>query len=210
MSASLPRLPVSRRWWLALAGLLVAATPGPLLAEADRWVIDPEHFAVGFLVDHAGYARVLGMFLEAEGEFIFDPDRRHLEGGHFVVDTASVFTNHDERDNHLRSDDFLNVEEYPQMRFTATGYQPTGGNTGRLSGNLELLGETRPLRLDVTINKVGRYPFPLGGLFGRPYVLGASMRGHFDRSDFGMTYGLTRDIVGDKVELIIEFEAQRQ
>ena len=197
---------------LLLGGLLATAfaLPAQALADADHWVIDPDHFAVGFMVDHAGYAKVLGMFLEAEGEFTFDPDSGELEGGYFVVQTDSVFTNHEERDDHLRSDDFLNVEDYPEMRFTATRYQPTGENTGRLSGGLELLGETRTIHLDVTINKVGRYPFPLGGLFGRPYVLGASMRGSFNRSDFGMTYGLTRDIVGDEVELIIEFEAQRQ
>ncbi|WP_017925932.1 YceI family protein [Thioalkalivibrio sp. HL-Eb18] len=195
---------------LLLAVLLALALPVSALAQADRWEIDPEHFAVGFLVDHAGFAKVLGMFLEAEGEFTFDPQTRELREGYFVVQTDSVFTNHEERDDHLRSDDFLNVAEYPEMRFTATQYEPTGDDTGRLTGDLELLGETRPVTLDVTINKVGRYPFPLGGMFGRPYVLGASMRGSFDRSDFGMTYGLTRDIVGDEVELIIEFEAQRQ
>lgn len=195
---------------LFLAGLLALALPVSALAQPDRWEIDPEHFAVGFLVDHAGYAKVLGMFLEAEGEFTFDPQTRELREGYFVVQTDSVFTNHEERDDHLRSDDFLNVAEYPEMRFTATQYEPTGDDTGRLTGDLELLGETRPVTLDVTINKVGRYPFPLGGMFGRPYVLGASMRGSFDRSEFGMTYGLTRDIVGDEVELIIEFEAQRQ
>ncbi|WP_028491766.1 YceI family protein [Thioalkalivibrio sp. ALE19] len=196
---------------LAATALLSLASvlPGTSLAM-DEWEIDTEHFAVGFLVDHAEFARVLGMFLEAEGSFMFDPDTGELGEGHFVVQTDSVFTNHQERDDHLRSDDFLDVENHPEMRFTATDYEPTGESSGQLTGDLELLGETRPITLDVTINKVGRYPFPLGGIFSRPYVLGASMRGEFQRSDFGMDYGLIRNIVGDTVELIIEFEAQRQ
>lgn len=195
--------------WLALLLLLLA--PGPATSNVDHWVIDPEHFAVAFLVDHAGYAATLGLFLEAEGEFRFDPEDYRLESGSFVVQTGSVFTNHDERDEHLRSEDFLDVARHPEMRFEATSWERTGDEVGRLHGQLELLGERRPLVLETRINKVERYPMPLGGIFGRPYVLGASMRGAFNRSDFGMTYGLRpREFVGDRVELIIEFEAQRQ
>ena len=201
--------PVRAARWLAFLFLLLA--PGPVASDVDHWVIDPDHFAVAFLVDHAGYAATLGLFLEAEGEFRFDPEDYRLESGSFVVQTGSVFTNHDERDQHLRSEDFLDVENHPEMRFEATSWERTGDEGGRLHGQLELLGERRPLVLETRINKVDRYPFPLGGIFSRPYVLGASMRGAFNRSDFGMNYGLRPlEIVGDRVELIIEFEAQRQ
>lgn len=201
--------PVRMAMRLGLVLLLLA--PASAISDVEHWVIDPEHFAVAFLVDHAGYAATLGLFLEAEGEFRFDPDGHRLDGGSFIIQTGSVFTNHDARDEHLRSEDFLDVENYPEMRFEATRWERTGEEVGRLHGQLELLGERRPLVLETRINKVDRYPLPLGGLFSRPYVLGASMRGAFNRSDFGMTYGLRPgEIVGDRVELIIEFEAQRQ
>ena len=197
----------------ARAGLVLAlllALPGAVQADMDHWEIDQEHFAVGFLVDHSGFARVLGMFLRAEGHFFHNPETMEIGGGEWIIHTDSVFTNHAERDEHLRGADFLDVERYPRMVFVPQIWEATGDGEGRLHGTLELLGQIRPVTLDARINRIGRYPFPLGGLFSRPQVLGASIRGTINRSEWGMTYGLSRGLVGDEIDLILEFEAQRR
>ncbi len=189
--------------------LLVLAPPAAQ-AEPARYQIDPDHLSIGFLVDHIGYARTLGLFRKAEGAFTFDEQSGELTDLKVTVDTASVFTNQQKRDDHLRSADFLNSKEFPQMVFTAQSARRTGDKTFQIAGQLELLGKTRPLTLEATWNKSGEYPFG-GGLLGtKPYVMGVSARGTITRSAYGMNYAVDNGWVGDEVELIIEFEARRQ
>ena len=131
----------------ALACLLAVALPGfaphAVQAEPARYEIDPDHLSIGFLVDHIGYARTLGMFRKAEGAFDFDEQTGELSDVKVVVDTASVFSNHKKRDEHLRSADFLNSKEFPEMVFTAESARRTGETTFVIPGQLELLGKTR-------------------------------------------------------------------
>ncbi len=183
--------------------LALAATNA--LAEAKRYEIDPDHLGIGFLVEHVGYSRVLGMFLTASGSYTFDESTGELSDLVVSIDTESVFSNHKARDEHLRSPDFLNSAEFPEMVFRAASVQPVEGRRYRIEGELELLGQSKPVTLDATWNKSGEYPFG-----GNPYVMGVSARGSFLRSAFGMTYSVDNGWVGDEVELIIEFEARRQ
>jgi polyisoprenoid-binding protein YceI len=192
----------------ALLGLGPGA-PGAR-AEPARYEIDPDHLSIGFLVDHVGYAKVLGLFRKAEGSYTFDEATEELSDLRVVVDTASVYTNHQKRDEHLRSADFLNSAEFPEMIFTAAGARRQGEREFVIEGELELLGRKRPLTLQATWNKSAEYPFG-GGLFGgKPYAMGVSARGSFQRSAHGMTYSVDNGWVGDTVELIVEFEARRQ
>jgi len=174
-------------------------------AEAKRYEIDPDHLSIGFLVEHVGYSKVLGMFLTAQGSFSFDEETGELTDLVVSIDTSSVFTNHQKRDEHLRSPDFLNSTEFPNMAFRAATAETVEGRRYEIEGELELLGQTKPVTLDGTWNKSGEYPFA-----GSPYVMGVSARGSFLRSAFGMTYSVDNGWVGDEVTLIIEFEAQRQ
>lgn len=105
----------------------------------------------------------------------------------------------------MRKKDFLWAEEHPVIRFTGTGAKPTGERTGIVSGDLTIRGVTRPVTLDVTWNRSGRYPFG-----DKHYAIGISARTTVKRSDFGMTYALEGDMVGDDVEILLEFEAIRQ
>ena len=194
---------------LSAAVLLLAAWAAPQAAP-ERYEIDPDHLSIGFLVDHVGYAKVLGMFRKAEGSFTFDESTGELGDLRVVIDTASVFSNHQRRDDHLRSADFLNSAEFPKMTFTAARAMPIAGRNYRIEGELELLGRKGPVTLEATWNKSGEYPFG-GGLLGRkPYVMGISARGSFKRSAYGMTYSVDNGWVGDEVELIIELEAKRK
>lgn len=190
-----------------LAGSFVLATliPGAAArAEPADFALDPAHTSIGFLVSHINYADVLGMFLESEGSFVFDEEAGTVSDIRIVINTESVFTNHEARDDHLRSPDFLNADEFPEMVFEADEAVAVGDGTGVVRGTLELLGETRPMELTLTFAGSGDYPFG-----DEHYAVGVSARGSFLRSEYGMTYGVSGDLVGDEVELIIEFEGIR-
>jgi polyisoprenoid-binding protein YceI len=157
-----------------------------------------------FLVDHLGYAKVLGMFRAARGSYSFDEATATLANVRIEVDTQSVFSNYAKRDQHLKSADFLNAAEFPRMVFTAPAARRTGDRSFEIAGQLELVGRSRPLMLTATWNKSG--PSPID----RSYVMGVSARGSFKRSSYGMNYGVDNGWVGDEVPLIIEFEAKRK
>ena len=192
---------------LALLFTLVLTTLAPQQAQAvpARYEIDSEHLSIGFLVEHIGYGKVLGMFRKASGHYDFDETTGALTNVDVSIDTASVFTNHEKRDEHLRGSDFLDSDEFPRMRFTADRARRTGERAFLVEGRLQLLGKTRPVTLRATWNKSAEYP-----LGDRAYVMGVSLRGSFERSAFGMTYAVANGWVGDEVELIIEFEARRR
>ncbi len=184
-----------------IAWLLAAA---PAQAQPARYELDPEHLTVAFLVDHVGYAKVLGMFRAARGSYSFDEATATLADVRIEVDTQSVFSNYAKRDQHLKSADFFNTAEFKSMVFTATGARRTGERSFELAGQLELLGRTQPLTLTATWNKSGASPID------KTYVMGVSVRGSFKRSSYGMNYAVANGWVGDEVALIIEFEAKRK
>jgi polyisoprenoid-binding protein YceI len=190
-----------------LAVALACLAGGTAVAQPARFEIDPEHLSIGFLVSHIGYADVLGMFRAASGSYSYDEQGGVLSDIRIQVDTASVFTNHRKRDDHLKGPDFLNSSEFPKMTFTAAGARRTGDKTFEVSGNLELLGRSLPMTLQATMNKLAEYEL---GTFRKPYVMGVSARGKFKRSAYGMSYGIDNGWVGDDVSLMIEFEARRR
>ena len=189
----------------ALAVLLTAALPQGAQAASAKYELDPAHMTIGFLVSHIGFAKTFGLFREASGSFVFDEEALTVSDIEVVVQTDSVWTNHKKRDDHLRNSDFLNTGKFPEMTFVGTSAEQTGERSGKITGNLTLLGETHPLTLDVTWNKSGAYPFG-----DKHYAIGLSARGTLKRSLYGMTYAVAGDIVGDEVELIIEIEGIRQ
>jgi polyisoprenoid-binding protein YceI len=191
---------------LALCAHLLAAAPAQ--AQAARYELDPDHITVAFLVDHIGYAKVLGMFRSARGSYRFDEATATLSEVRIEVETASVFSNQRKRDDHLKGPDFLNSGEFPRMVFTAASAKRTGERTFEVAGQLELLGKSQPLTLQATWNKSAESP--MGGPLRKPYVMGVSARGSFKRSAYGMNYAVANGWVGDEVPLIIEFEAVRQ
>jgi polyisoprenoid-binding protein YceI len=175
------------------------------VAAPARYVLDPDHMSIGFLISHVGFEKLLGMFREAHGTFVFDEQKPAVSDIDVTIKTASVFTNHDERDEHLRKPDFLWAEKYPEITFRGTSAEHTGPRTGKVSGDLTIRGVTKPVTLDVVWNKSGQYPF--GDMH---YATGISARAKIKRSNFGMTYAVDSGLVGDEVEIILEFEAIRQ
>ena len=208
------RLESGRTWFvrgLCTALLSVLTGFGPAArAEPARYEIDPEHLSIGFLVDHIGYGKVLGMFRKAGGSYRFDEASGEMSDLEVLIDSDSVFTNHRKRDEHLRGADFLNAREFPQLVFRAGKAERIGDRRYRLAGQLELLGTSSPVTLEATWNKSAEYPFGGGVFGGKPYVMGVSARGSFKRGAHGMNYALDNGWVGDEIELIIEFEARQQ
>jgi polyisoprenoid-binding protein YceI len=188
---------------ILFATLLLVASSGRAAGEPVRYELDAEHTTVAFLVEHIGYAKTLGQFRGASGDFTFDAESGALSGMRIVVATATVDTHHEARDQHLKSADFLDSGRHPTMTFTASGAEPSGERTFAVAGELTLLGRTQPLILNATLNKIA--PYPIGD---RAEVIGVSARGLLKRSEFGMTYGVADGLVGDEVEIIIEIEAR--
>jgi polyisoprenoid-binding protein YceI len=188
-----------------IAGAAVTMLVGsPALAEPHRYELDPEHTTIAFMVEHLGYADTLGLFLTFEGGFTYDTETQDLSDVIITVQTASVESFNKARDGHVRSKDFLNVEAFPVMTFTATSGTPTSETKGTVEGELNLLGQSHPLTLDVTLHKAANYPFGHGR-----FTLGISARGTVKRSAYGMTYAVENGFVGDDVQLILETEAMR-
>jgi polyisoprenoid-binding protein YceI len=188
---------------LAAAALFIS----PVKAEPADWQIDAEHFSIAFAVAHIDYQQQLGLFLEAEGSFRYDPQTREFFSGRVEVQADSVFSNHEDRDDHLRGRDFLNARRNPTIVFEATEFVPAADNAdqGVLRGDLTLLGQTHPVELNVSINKRADYPFG-----HRRETLGISAETTILRSRWGMDYGVADGLVGDEVALRFELEGIRQ
>lgn len=184
---------------------LLALGVVPASAEMADWEIDAEHFSIAFEAGHIGYQQQLGFFLEASGNFRYDTETQELSAGRVEVVADSIFSNNGARDNHLKGRDFLNARRNPLIVFEATEFVAKGNDAGILSGNLTMIGETHPVELEMSLNKLARYPFG-----HRKETLGISASTTINRSQWGMDYGVANDMVGDLVRLRFEFEAMRQ
>lgn len=184
--------------------VLVASLNASAAAQAaDTYAIDPVHPQVLFFVDHLGFSKSEGDFLKFDGSYRFDPADWGGASVNVTIDTASLSMNDEAWDKHLKSPDFFNVEKYPQMTFRSTKVEKTGDNTGRIHGELTLLGVTRPVTLDVRFNKAAEFPM------NKKFKTGFSATTTIKRSEWEMTYGLPFGI-GDDVEIRLEVEGFRQ
>ncbi|BAI74675.1 protein (plasmid) [Azospirillum sp. B510] len=185
------------------AAVLFAATAvgtvAPAFAAPVNYKIDPAHTAVAFIVNHVGFSNVIGRFNTVGGDITFDKDAVEKSVVTVTIDTTSVDTNHAKRDEHLRSPDFFNAKEFPKLTFKSTKIEKTGEKTGKLHGDLTMLGVTKPVVLDITFNKDGVSPA------SKLETAGFSARGTVKRTDFGMKYGAPA--IGDDIQLLIEIEA---
>src|SRR5439155_4560048 len=123
-----------------------------------------------------------------------------------VIQTLSIRTHNETRDNDLRSSNFLEVEKYPTMTFKSTRIEPSGQDRYRMTGDLTIKGNTRPVTLDVV--KYGEFNDPMMG-----HRIGYSAEGRINRKDFGLTMNMLLDgrwVVGDEVEILIEGELVEQ
>ncbi len=184
--------------------LLVAGTViGPSAVMAADYGIDTKgaHASINFRVSHLGYSWVRGRFDTFSGDFSYDEAKPEATQVSVTIDTASIDTNHAERDKHLRSDDFLKVDKHPGASFTSTGYTDNGDGSGTLAGDFTLMGVTKPL--DIAVSKIGEGKDPWGG-----YRAGFSGSAEFQLKDFGETKNLGP--TSETVYLNLEIEGVQQ
>jgi polyisoprenoid-binding protein YceI len=169
---------------------------------AGTWTIDPSHSEVGFSVRHLMVSKVKGSFKTFEGTVTIADDllNSRVEA---TIDAASVDTRDENRDNHLRSSDFFNVEQHPQIKFSSTSLRPSGDNYV-LGGDLTIHGVTRPVELDLEFNGVS--PDPWGGTRS-----GFSASTEISRSDYGIEFNMPLEgggvLVGDRIKITLEVES---
>ncbi len=164
----------------ATSVLSVGLLGATLSAQAADYAIDKKgmHAAIQFRVQHLGYSWMNGRFNDFDGTFSYDEADPKSTKVSVTIDTSSVDSNHAERDKHLRSDDFLNVDKFPEAKFESTGFD---GKT--LSGNLTLLGVTKPVQ--IAVEKIGEGKDPWGG-----YRAGFEGTTTFAMADFGVKKSL--------------------
>ncbi|HEX6236744.1 MAG TPA: YceI family protein [Acidimicrobiales bacterium] len=124
-----------------------------------EYVVDPAHTRIGFVARHAMVTKVRGSFNEFEGSGYFDaadPSRSHLE---ITIQAASIDTRNADRDAHLRSNDFFDMEGHPEIRFVSTSVEPRGDDTYRVTGDLTIKGTTRPVTIDFEYTGAAIDPF---------------------------------------------------
>ena len=180
-----------------LASLLVV----PVMANAASYKIDSAHTYPNFTVSHLGFSTMYGQFAKTTGTLEMDLGKSGSVD--IKIDAASIYTGFEKRDKHLRSPDFFNVAEFPEITFKSTNVKFSGKSKAKLMGNLTIMGVTKPISLDVSSIKCGKHPF-------NPKiteVCGFDAHGSVKRSDFGMKYGLPA--IGDEITINLEVEATR-
>ncbi len=175
--------------------MIVAASS----AWAETYALDKAHSRILFFVPHEGLSMFLGQFNTFDAEIEYEAGAPERSRVRVTIDAESIDMNHRELNERLRGKDFFRTSEFPTITFESSRLERLTARTGKLVGNLTILGVTRPVTLDVTLNYDGAHPF-----YKIP-TLGLSGAGIIDRRDFGLNY--RPEYIGDRIELRIEVEA---
>ena len=193
------RVVLSIGLWCSAAMVGLPAGAG---AEMARWDLDPDHSIIEFRVAHMVVSKTAGKFMDYTGVVEMDPDAHQFKTIEASINTASVNTNHEKRDAHLRNADFFDVEKYPTMTYKMKSYKKTGDSYTAL-GDLTLHGVTKEIALVGTFNGVTKDPW------GNTRA-GFTAEGKLNRKDFGMVWNKTLDtggfVVGDDVQIRLDIE----
>lgn len=182
-----------------MTGFLAMTGLTPAHAEIGTYKFDKPHTQVLFSVNHLGFSNSYGRFTDYDGTIIFDQGEPEKSKVDVTIKTASLTMDDEKWDEHLKSKDFFDVENFPDMTFKSINILKTGDNTAQISGELTIKGITKVVTLDTKFNSVGKHPMK------DEMMAGFSATAHIKRSDFGMSYGVP--MVGDDVNIIIEVEA---
>ncbi len=169
---------------------------------AASYAIDADHTTVSFKIRHL-FSNVQGTFKQFEGSFDYEPGKPDQASAQAVIKTASIDTNVEARDKHLRSADFFDAEKFPDMSFKSTKFTEDSPESGRLEGVLTLHGVEKPVILDVQIHGAGNDPW------GNKRA-GFTATTKINRKDFGLNWNKTVEagqlLVGEEVLITLEVE----
>jgi polyisoprenoid-binding protein YceI len=175
---------------------------------AGKWDIDAVHSEIGFTVRHMMVSKVRGRFDKFEGAIVTG-DKPEDSSVTASIDATSINTNNEQRDGHIKSADFFEVDKHPSWTFSSTGLRNVEGDGFLLDGDLTIKGTTKPVTFEVELNGIG--PDAYGGT-----RIGFSAIAEIDRHDFGVDFNGPIPgapggvIVSDKVQLSLEIEAVLQ
>lgn len=183
------------------------AAPAPasaLSAEPARFKVDGVHSTVVYRITHMGVSPFYGRFDKVSGELNWDKDNPASSSFNITVDAESVNSNNPARDKHLRSGDFFNVKEFPEITFRSTGLTKAGDGW-ELAGDLTLLGKTKPVKAALKLVGEKDVGPQMGGVRA-----GFDVTFTIKRSDFGFGAGMGENVLGDEVRLMVGIESVRQ
>ena len=188
-------------------GALAIALPFAVVAAPEIYTIDPNHTYSHFEVEHLGVSHQRGRFDRTSGKFTLDHAAK-TGSVELNIETASVSTGDNVKgnrprtlDDHLRTADFFNVAEFPRMTFKSTGVKFAGDNPAEITGNLTIIGVTKPVTL-----KVERWACKDNPMSKKP-MCGGNASAVLKRTDFGMKYGVPA--IGDEVRLWVSIEGYK-
>jgi polyisoprenoid-binding protein YceI len=165
---------------------------------ADKYVFDKAHTNIVWHANHFNYSHPNGQFTGFDGFFILDKEKPENSKVEAKVETASLWTSTEKFTEHLKSKDFFNVAEFPEAKFVSTKVEKLSDTTAKVTGDLTILGITKPLVLNVKMNALGKHPYT------QKQTAGFTIDGEIKRSDYGMVYAIPG--VADVVKLTIETE----
>jgi polyisoprenoid-binding protein YceI len=211
------RLPMLLRFLAPLVAMGVATSTGtvnvipatPAPAAMVTFNVDKAHSQVGFAVTHLGVSTVRGQFADYEASFQLDPQTKAAAAVTFNIKAASITTNNERRDGHLRSPDFFETEKFPEITFASTSVTKGRGDTYTVVGNLTMHGITKPVTLNATLT--GVRATAAQGNTPAGFIAGATASGTIKRQDFGLTWSRMAEgiaMVSDDVKLEFEIEAR--
>lgn len=186
---------------LLAIGLSVLAMSSTAMAADYQIDKQGQHAFVNFKISHLGYSWLYGTFKDFDGQFSFDAATPEASTVNVTLKTASVDTNHAERDKHLRSDDFLNTGEHPTATFNSTSVKSTGEGRADITGDLTLNGVTKPIAINASF--IGEGKDPWGG-----YRAGFEGTTSIKLADFGIKTNLGP--ASEEVTLTISVEGVRK
>ena len=192
-----------RKVFAAASVALMFALAGQVQAAPQTWTIDPNHSQVGFSIRHF-FSKVPGNFQKFTGDIVYDQANPTASSVKVSIDAASINTQNDRRDNHLRSEDFFYVEKFPTLTFESTKVTPgTESGKYKVEGNLTMRGVTKPITLDATF--LGAGPSMNG-----EQRSGFQATAKLNRKDFGINWNKTLDqggtMLSDDVDINISVE----
>lgn len=172
-----------------------------------KWVIDPAHSDITFKVKHLVISTVTGQFNQFNGSVEADSDGFEGASISFEADINSIETGNEDRDAHLKSEDFFNADEYPKLRFNSNKFEKTGENSYQVQGDLAIKRVTRSIILNVVH----------GGTVSDPYgntKAGFEVTGEINRKEFGLEWNAVTEagnvVVGDKVKLVMDVQLLKE
>ncbi|MEU1118152.1 MULTISPECIES: YceI family protein [unclassified Streptomyces] len=181
-----------------------AAVTPELAALTGDYTIDPAHSTIGFVARHAMVTNVKGSFLDFTGALHLDGTDPSRSTATLDVTMQSIDTGNADRDGHLKSADFFKTDEFPEMTFRSTKTEALGGDDYRVTGDLTILGTTKPLSIDLEFNGSAKDPFgnERVGFEGKAEIL---------RSEWGLTWNAALEtggvLVSDKIKLNFDISA---